>query len=236
MTGLREAYRRVAGSPELHSEPFPMGLGSNPSHFSRTSRYIAETMSSARTRRRGPKGTAPWLAASLLLVLASPLPAEEAADPPPPKVSLDSLFKLPSQPLAPRKEERRVSGATRKEWEERFFTARGNVEGARKSLKDAQSELEEMASKADAWQLTAPGAQVTPENSPVSFKLRQDIRRYREDIERYEAALTELRIEANLAGVPANWQQPAGQSDSAQDRLARKNARPGRARPAVNAK
>jgi hypothetical protein len=93
-----------------------------------------------------------------------------------------------------------------------------------------------MASKADAWQLTAPGAQVTPENSPVSFKLRQDIRRFREDIERYEGALTELRIEANLAGVPAAWQQPEAQSNEQQDRLAGKNTRPGSANRAVSEK
>ena len=104
------------------------------------------------------------------------------------------------------------------------------------ALREAQAELEDMASKADAWQLTAPGAQVTPENSPVSFKLRQDIRGYREDIERYEAALTELRIEANLAGVPASWQRPGVQSSDAQDRIAGRKARPGSANAPVSAK
>jgi hypothetical protein len=172
---------------------------------------------------------------SLVLFSGAVLSEEEPA-PPPPNVSLDRLFKLPSQPVTPAKEQRRVSGATRREWEQRFFTARNDLEDAREALKAAQSELEDMAAKADAWQLTAPGAQATPENSPVSFKLRQDIRGYREDIERYEAALTELRIEANLAGVPVAWQQPERQSEEAQDRLADKNARPGNANAAVSAK
>lgn len=171
------------------------------------------------------------LAAGVALAEEVPPPAE------PPKVSLDRLFKLPSNtPEVSKREERTVAGATRGEWEERFLRARTDLAEAQISLKTAQKELEEMAAKADAWQLTAPGAQVTPENSPVSFKLRQDIRGYREDIERYEAALTELRIEANLAGVPAAWQRPKPQSSETQDRLADKNARPGNANRAVSAK
>ena len=195
-------------------------------------------MSNATSPGRGPcTGTAARLALGLLLVLiCGPGQAEEEVAPAPPPVSLDNLFKLPSEAVGPPRGERRVSGATRQEWEARFGDARDNLDDAKKSLKDAQLELEDMASKADAWQLTAPGAQVTPENSPVSFKLRQDIRGYREDIERYEAALTELRIEANLAGVPASWQEPEAQSDSAKERLAGKKASPGSARPAVNAK
>jgi chromosome condensin MukBEF ATPase and DNA-binding subunit MukB len=188
-----------------------------------------------RILRRGRAAVAACGVAGWVL-FSSPVFSEEEPAPPPPNVSLDSLFKLPSESMTPAKEERRVAGATRREWEQRFFTARDDLEGAREALKAAQSELEDMAAKADAWQLTAPGAQVTPENSPLSFKLRQDIRRYREDIERYEAALTELRIEANLAGVPATWQEPESQSEEAQDRLAGKNARPGSANAAVSAK
>ena len=159
--------------------------------------------------------------------------AEEAA-PEAPKVSFEQLFKLPTDTAPASSGERRVSGANRHQWEERFRNARKELLEAQRSLREAQSEIEELASKADSWQLTAPGAQVTPENSPVSFKLRQEIRGYREDIERLEAALTELRIEANLAGVPAAWQEP--QSSDAQDRVLGKNAKPGSANNAVSAK
>ena len=54
--------------------------------------------------------------------------------------------------------------------------------------------------------MAAPGAGANAENSPLSYKLRQDIRRQREDVEQAERALTELRVEANLAGVPEDWQ------------------------------
>lgn len=162
--------------------------------------------------------------------------AEEASPPEAPKVSFDQLFKLPTDTGPALSGERRVSGATRSQWEERFRKARKELLEAQRSLREAQSEIEDMASKADAWQLTAPGAQVTPENSPVSFKLRQEIRGYREDIERLEAALTELRIEANLAGVPVAWQETEPQSSDAQDRVLGKNANPGSANNAVSAK
>jgi hypothetical protein len=40
----------------------------------------------------------------------------------------------------------------------------------------------------------------------VSYKLRQDIRRQRDEVAQAERVLQELRIEANLAGVPEDWQ------------------------------
>jgi hypothetical protein len=41
--------------------------------------------------------------------------------------------------------------------------------------------------------------------SPLSFKLRQELVRNREALEEAEKALRELKIEADLAGVPATW-------------------------------
>lgn len=176
------------------------------------------------------------LGLSLGVVLCGAGVTAEDASPDVPKVSFDQLFKLPNDTSPVKSAERRVSGANRSQWEERFRKARTDLLEAQRSLRKAQGELEEMASKADAWQLTAPGAQVTPENSPVSFKLRQEIRGYREDIERLEAALTELRIEANLAGVPAAWQETGPQPSEAQDRVLGRNAKPGSANSAVSAK
>ena len=44
------------------------------------------------------------------------------------------------------------------------------------------------------------------ENSPMNYRLHQSIRRAREDMQRAERLLRELMVEANLAGVPPEWQ------------------------------
>jgi hypothetical protein len=92
---------------------------------------------------------------------------------------------------------------------------RGDLDGSRAQLAKAQADLEALAHKSDSWQMAAPGAQPNAENSPVSYKLRQDIRQYREDVGRNERRLRELEVEASLAGVPAEWRQPAAHTDAA---------------------
>ncbi len=128
-----------------------------------------------------------------------------AVDPAPP-VAYDALFRLPSDSGA-----KPTEGAAldRKRWEERFTAVRTDLDGAREQLAKSQAELEAMARKTESWQMAAPGAKANSENSPVSYKLRQDIRRYREEVGRAERRLRELEVEASLAGVPADWQQPA---------------------------
>ena len=129
-------------------------------------------------------------------------PAEDAAPQPP---SLDALLRLPAKTVAPTPAPA-VGGATRREWSERFAGARADVEAAEARLADAQAELEKLAAGSEAWQVAAPGgATSNTETGPLSFGLRQEIRRAREEVERTEKALSELRIEANLAGVPADW-------------------------------
>ena len=145
---------------------------------------------------------------ALLIALASPVGAEpgEATDAtPPPGVNLDTLLRLPKD--SPRIEEPRRSGLSRKQWEERFESANGDLAESRAALRKAQDELGEMAAGTDAWQLAAPGAPAGSDNSPLSYKLRQEIRQQREELAAAENRLNELRIEANLAGVPEEWQQ-----------------------------
>ena len=144
----------------------------------------------------------------LLQVVAFPARAEDASkaatDPAPSPVGLDALLRLPAQSPAPAREP--ASLGDRKEWEARFAEARAELEAARAALAASQAELGELASGGNAWQMAPPGAGANPENSPVSYKLRQDIRRQRGEVAEAERALTELRIEANLAGVPGDWQ------------------------------
>ncbi|HEX5065950.1 MAG TPA: hypothetical protein VFY49_07540 [Myxococcota bacterium] len=136
------------------------------------------------------------------------------ADPPPPAppgkapaVGLDSLLKLP--PAGSAVGEARVGGATRQEWEQRFATARGDVDAAQKAIDKAQQELGELAKGTENWQMSAPGAQAAnAENSPVSYRLRQEIRKQREELGSAERRLTDLEVEANLAGVPEDWIRP----------------------------
>lgn len=65
-----------------------------------------------------------------------------------------------------------------------------------------------MARGTDAWQMSAPGAPAGSETSPMSFRLRQELRRQRDELASAERRLTELEVEANLAGVPEEWTRP----------------------------
>lgn len=148
------------------------------------------------------------LAAGLLLAATAGAegPAEDAAPRP---VSLDSLLRLPpsSQTKVPEPAPE-VGGATRREWSERFDRARGDVAAAEARLAEAQAELEQLAQGSESWQVSAPGvggATPSGETGPLSFAHRQEIRRAREDVQTAQQALEELRIEANLAGVPPEW-------------------------------
>jgi len=138
--------------------------------------------------------------------LAQGVPAEDATAPP---MSLDDLMRLPSatEPTS----QVRKGGGTRHEWEGRFEEAHADIRDAKAELSASQRELEQLAS-GDQWKMGAPGAPAGTENSPVSFKLREQMRRQREDVTAAERRLTELRIEAGLAGVPEDWQQ-AGSGD-----------------------
>jgi hypothetical protein len=135
-----------------------------------------------------------------------PASASQASAPQAPAVGLDSLLRLPSStaPVEPP----RTGGASRQEWQERFATARADVESARQAIDQAQRELAQLADSGAAWQMSAPGASAGTENSPVSFRLRQELRHQRDELASAERRLTELEVEANLAGVPAEWTQP----------------------------
>ena len=65
-----------------------------------------------------------------------------------------------------------------------------------------------MARGTDNWQMAAPGAKAGTETSPMSYRLRQELRRQREELASAERRLTDLEVEANLAGVPEEWTRP----------------------------
>lgn len=120
---------------------------------------------------------------------------------------IDSLLKLPDGYLTPGVG--RVAGAGEAEWRRRFERAHAGLDRAQRALEQTRSSLDEAAASGGAsqWSVAPPGASNSggPSNSPLSFKLSQELSRNREALEAAEKALRELRIEADLAGVPAAW-------------------------------
>jgi hypothetical protein len=144
-------------------------------------------------------GAASGLAACL--VGAAPAAAEEPA-PEAPRIGLDELLKLPD---SLRYDVDQKGGATRGEWRERFLSLRDALERERASLEKAKLELEETAGASDAWKLGLPGAGNASADAPLDYRLRHEIRQHEAEIGRLERRLRDLEVEANLAGVPADW-------------------------------
>jgi hypothetical protein len=123
----------------------------------------------------------------------------------PPPIALDRLLKLPP-PSGESAAGGRIGNATKGEWRARFASARAERDAARDALGKAQKELEEVAGETEAWQIAPPGAGASnASDAPVSYSLRQEVRRQREEVARSERRLQELTVEADLAGVPADW-------------------------------
>jgi hypothetical protein len=137
------------------------------------------------------------------LASAGPLRAQEAepateAEP----AELDRLLTLPAgQSFGVD----RRGGLSRGEWRSRFAELNDALTNERKALAEAEGRLDEAAGSASNWQMApVPGMQPSPD-APLDYQLRVAIRRHRSEIERLERKLKELEIEANLAGVPAEW-------------------------------
>jgi hypothetical protein len=153
----------------------------------------------------------PWSGALAALLLglwqaaaAAGAEPEAKAEPPAP-VELDRLYKLPAAVEAPSQQ---IGGATKTQWRARFTSARAELEAARSGLEASQKKLGEVAGGSEAWQIAPPGAGAQgASEAPVDYALRAEVRRQREDLTRSEKNLRELTIEADLAGVPADWRE-----------------------------
>jgi hypothetical protein len=116
---------------------------------------------------------------------------------------LDRLLKLPD---SMQYSSEKKGGATRSEWRGRFAEARSSVVEGEKALEKAQAEQATVAGTKSEWQFTPPGVPAqTDDNSTTSFQLRQEVKRKRDEVERARVRLRELEVEANLAGIPADW-------------------------------
>jgi hypothetical protein len=142
---------------------------------------------------------------ALALVLAAALlPAGALADPgDPPAVDLDQLLILPDEG---KYTVEKKGGLTRGEWRARFQEVEVALAEHREALDNAEAALSEVATSSSAWQVSPIPGLKADGDAPLDFRLRQDIRTHRAEIERLESRLRELRIQANLAGVPEEWQ------------------------------
>jgi len=146
---------------------------------------------------------APTAALLLGALLAAPHAVAQPPSPPPGKVGIDQLLRLPDG-LQFDVEKR--GGLTRSEWLGRFDEARRSVVDARAGLAQAQEKLTKVAGRSDNWNMAPPGLPVeAAESGPDTYRLRDEVRRWRAEIERAEARLRDLDVEASLAGVPATW-------------------------------
>lgn len=143
-----------------------------------------------------------WLftASRLLLVSLVALCAGSRAGA---QADLDQLLKLPE---SMQYSSEKKAGATRNEWRSRFAEARTSVAEGEKALEKAQREQAAVAGSKSEWQFTPPGLPAqADDNSTTSFQLRQEVKRRRDEVDRARLRLRELEIEANLAGIPADW-------------------------------
>ena len=153
----------------------------------------------------------PWTGglAALALALGHAVAAADAEPEtkasPPPAVELDRLLKLPPSDEIPRVQ---IGSATKNQWRARFASARAEHDAALASLEAVQKKLGTVAEETDSWQIAPPGSGVKgASDAPVDYQLKQEMRRQREDLTRSEKNLRELTIEADLAGVPADWRE-----------------------------
>ena len=121
---------------------------------------------------------------------------------------LDALLHVPKDYLQPKG--RTVAGADEDEWRRRFAVAHRTLQRAQASLDETKGALDAAAggSGSSQWAVAPPGASgsgPSPTDSPLSFKLRQEMLRNREGLDEAGRSLRDLRIEADLAGVPGDW-------------------------------
>jgi hypothetical protein len=114
-----------------------------------------------------------------------------------------------------------VAGASETEWRRRFRTANSALSEAKTSLAATKQELDGVAvgGGSSQWSVAPPGGggndgPPSASTSPLSFRLRQQLRADRERIDTTEKAMRELRIEADLAGVPRSWRNGEGEEGS----------------------
>ena len=132
-------------------------------------------------------------------------PAEKPSAPAPTAEQPAELDRLLTLPGGQSYGVDRKGGLSRGEWRTRFVEIQDALGKEQKALKDAEGRMDEIAGSSSNWQMApVPGMQPSPD-APLDYQLRVEIRRHKSEIDRLERKLKQLEIEANLAGVPADW-------------------------------
>jgi len=152
------------------------------------------------------KGGLAVLALALCQTVSAGGAEPEAEASPAPVVGLDRLLQLP--PASVEVPHEQIGSATQGQWRSRFTSARSELAAAQAALEASQKKLGTVSEGTEAWQMAAPGTSVTgASEAPLDYQLKQELRRQREELERSERHLLDLTIEADLAGVPAEWRE-----------------------------
>ena len=118
-----------------------------------------------------------------------------------------------------------MAGASESEWRRRFEQTSSALSEARSTLAQTKHELDGVSAGGGSsqWSVAPPGSsgESSSSTSPLSFRLRQKLRESREQIDANEKAMRELRIEADLAGVPRELAGSGGGLDGAPPRTRR---------------
>lgn len=159
--------------------------------------YVAQVR--AALRLLGPIGALSLALVVPACLLAGEEASEATAGPP---AELERLLTLPDGKSYGVD---RRGGLSRGEWRARFAELNDALATERTALAEAETRLDDTANSASNWQMApVPGLEPSPD-APLDYQLRVAIRRHRSEIERLERKLKQLEIEANLAGVPADW-------------------------------
>jgi hypothetical protein len=145
------------------------------------------------------------LAASGQESTADDAPAPSGSAPAERSLGLDRLLNPKPHGPAPAANAR-PGGKDRETWQREFQGAHAEVEQLRASVEASQRKMREVAGDANYSYSPAGGGETY---DPEVLKLRGKIQRDRTSLEAAERRLRDLKVEASLAGVPEDWQQPA---------------------------
>ena len=155
----------------------------------------------------------------ILCALPAPLWAQSAREPagefgpedgapapqkkPPEPLDLNRLLRPPGVAAATPSAEPSYGGRDRAAWRDVFQRESLEVADLEAKVEVSQNRLRQ--SVTGDWNYSPAGGQAT---DPEVLKLRAQLRRDRQSLEASRQRLRDLRVEASLAGVPAEWLAP----------------------------
>ena len=129
----------------------------------------------------------------------APAPQHKPSEP----LDLNRLLRPPGVTVVTPSAEPSYGGRDRAAWRDVFERESLEVADLEAKVEVSQNRLRQTAS--GDWNYSPAGGQAT---DPEVLKLRAQLRRDRQSLEASRQRLRDLRVEASLAGVPAEWLAP----------------------------